>query len=263
MLLSIITINYNNLEGLRKTMPSVIEQTYKNIEYIVIDGGSTDGSKAYIERYLQDLAYFVSEPDQGIYDAMNKGIDHANGDYLLFLNSGDYFVSVKVLSEFIAKQPTEQIVYGNIQKIINDKIEVFEMPEIDTLVSGLRNSLIHQAVFFSRSLFVDNNRYDTSYKIVADWVFINNALSQKCTIKHIDLVVVYFDTDGISSDRVLRLNERKRYLEETFDEDFLILLNEHENLKRDFSYLKRQFFVKTYLKYLAFKKKSKHFFTSN
>ncbi|MGK0307850.1 MAG: glycosyltransferase involved in cell wall biosynthesis, partial [Urechidicola sp.] len=100
MLISIITINYNDAVGLKKTMASVLEQTYEDIEYIVIDGGSTDGSKAYIELYHKDLAYWVSEPDQGIYHAMNKGIDQATGDYLLFLNSGDWLVDNFVIDKF-------------------------------------------------------------------------------------------------------------------------------------------------------------------
>ena len=86
MLISIITINYNNVVGLKRTMSSVFEQTYKNIEYIIIDGGSTDGSKAYLQDHNQNIDYWVSEPDKGVYNAMNKGIKIASGEYVLFLN---------------------------------------------------------------------------------------------------------------------------------------------------------------------------------
>ena len=91
--LSIITINYNNLEGLKRTVESVINQTSKEFEYIVIDGGSNDGSGAYIESKSEHIDYWVSEPDKGIYNAMNKGIAKASGEYLLFLNSGDHLFS--------------------------------------------------------------------------------------------------------------------------------------------------------------------------
>ena len=95
--LSIITINYNNLAGLQKTFESVFNQTFQDFEYIVIDGGSTDGSKELIEQYHDKIDYWVSEPDSGIYNAMNKGIVRANGEYLQFLNSGDSLLGENIL----------------------------------------------------------------------------------------------------------------------------------------------------------------------
>ena len=94
---SIITVNYNNLEGLKKTVESVKNQTYQKFEYIVIDGGSYDGSLEFIKDNESLLDYWVSEPDSGVYQAMNKGIEKATGEYLLFLNSGDHFCNTKVL----------------------------------------------------------------------------------------------------------------------------------------------------------------------
>ena len=97
MLLSIITINYNDKEGLARTMNSVLSQTYTDFEYIVIDGGSNDGSKTIIEQHQDQLGYWVSEPDSGIYNAMNKGIAKANGEYILFLNSGDVLIDDTII----------------------------------------------------------------------------------------------------------------------------------------------------------------------
>src|SRR5688572_27521016 len=97
--ISIITINYNNLDGLKRTVDSVVNQTWQEFEYIVIDGGSTDGSGAYIESKSKHFHYWVSEPDKGIYNAMNKGIVKATGEYLLFLNSGDHFFNDTVLEK--------------------------------------------------------------------------------------------------------------------------------------------------------------------
>ena len=100
MKLSIITINFNNHDGLQKTINSVIAQTWKDFEWIIIDGGSTDGSKNLIEQYDKYITYWISESDKGIYNAMNKGIKIARGDYLQFLNSGDYFYNEKVIEKF-------------------------------------------------------------------------------------------------------------------------------------------------------------------
>ncbi|WP_373940767.1 glycosyltransferase [Polaribacter sejongensis] len=115
--ITIITINYNNLLGLKKTMQSVFDQTYKDVEYVIIDGGSTDGSKEYILDNAEKLAYWVSEPDNGIYNAMNKGIAKATGEYLLFLNSGDFLCDNYVLSKFSLELKDADIYYGNLIKV--------------------------------------------------------------------------------------------------------------------------------------------------
>ena len=101
MKISIITINYNNIQGLKQTLFSVLEQDYNNIEYIVIDGGSTDGSKELLRAKSDELFYWVSERDKGVYNAMNKGIAQSTGDYLIFMNSGDVFFNKHVLSDFL------------------------------------------------------------------------------------------------------------------------------------------------------------------
>ncbi|MFZ3274524.1 MAG: glycosyltransferase, partial [Lutibacter sp.] len=126
MLLSIITINFNNLEGLKKTMASVLGQTWKEFEYIIIDGGSTDGSAAYIESQSQHLNYWVSESDKGIYNAMNKGIKVAHGEYLLFLNSGDEFYDLEVLEKNNAAIHTEDFVYFDILLIFANKTKIHQ-----------------------------------------------------------------------------------------------------------------------------------------
>jgi glycosyltransferase involved in cell wall biosynthesis len=231
MLISIITINYNDAVGLKKTMASVLEQTYEDIEYIVIDGGSTDGSKAYIELYQKVLAYWVSEPDQGIYHAMNKGIDQATGDYLLFLNSGDWLVDNFVIDKFEGFNPVEDLVYGD--PLVRDGIAWQRklMPKHMSIGVALTHTLAHQAEFYKRSLFNDNFRYDTSYKGGSDLNLTNDAIIFKnCTTRYIDLVVCYFEDPGISSDFNLRQQERNRYLKENFDPLFLRLLKDYKSL---------------------------------
>ena len=115
MKISVVTVCYNAADCIEHTMLSVLNQSYPDIEYIVIDGGSTDGTVDIIKKYADRLAYWVSEPDKGIYDAMNKGIAAASGSYINFMNAGDTFASDSVLAEIVPQiNPNSQIVYGDV-----------------------------------------------------------------------------------------------------------------------------------------------------
>jgi glycosyltransferase involved in cell wall biosynthesis len=226
-------------------MESVFSQTFQNIEYIVIDGGSADGSVEFIESNRDMLAYWISEADKGIYDAMNKGIDQSSGDYLLFLNSGDWLVDELVIEKFVGFKPIEGIVYGDplVRNGINWKRKF--MPKKMSIGNALTHTLNHQAEFFHSSIFKNNYRYDTSYKMVSDWIFTNNAIIFKnCTSQYIDLEVCYFEDPGISSDFKLRLQERKRYLKENFDPLFLKILKEYQILSTEHQTLKKSVLIK-------------------
>ena len=156
-LISIITVNLNDVEGLKRTMTSVFEQTYKEYEYIVIDGGSTDGSKEYIESHSDKIDTWVSEKDSGIYNAMNKGIKVATGEYFLFLNSGDWLHKVNIL-EITAPvfSNNYSIYYGNVERIYNgNKKKIKTYPSQLSFSFFIDSALAHQAVFIKRSLFFD------------------------------------------------------------------------------------------------------------
>lgn len=215
---SIITINLNNATGLAETISTVVNQTYKNFEYIIIDGASTDGSIDVIKEYENSITYWVSEKDTGIYNAMNKGIVASRqlsdipDKYLLFLNSGDRFYANDVL-EKIAVQ-NEDIVIG---KIIRDD---FKMPfgiyakEI-TMRNVMHRGFPHQATFFSLKLFNDG-LYDESYKIVADWkLFAQKMVFENVSYANLDVIVSVFDTGGISTSQhdVLVAEVRRAYTE--------------------------------------------------
>ena len=131
MTLSIITINYNNCDGLKRTIDSVVSQTFTDYEWIVIDGGSNDGSFELIEKYQKHFTYWVSEPDSGIYQAMNKGIAHANGDWYIFLNSGDWLFNNEVLSMVFSSNHDANILYGDVMYHWPDKrgLELEKKPE--------------------------------------------------------------------------------------------------------------------------------------
>ena len=199
--LSIITINLNNETGLQRTLDSVLKQTFTDFEYIVIDGGSVDGSKELIEKNADKLCYWISEKDNGVYHAMNKGIENAKGDYLLFLNSGDYLIHEKILQEVSGEWDGTGIVYGNIFFIMSDsKSWTGVYPGNLSFQHFVEGSLPHPASFIKRTVFKKAGLYDESLKIVADWKFFLNAIcSHNISYKHIDKTISVFYHDGLSS----------------------------------------------------------------
>lgn len=220
--LSIITIAYNNNQGLIKTMQSVFAQTYSNIEYIVIDGGSSDGSKETLEAVSSKLDFWVSEPDKGIYNALNKGILKAKGEYLLFLNSGDWFFNKEVLSAFMKDLDDYDIIYGNKINYYSDDnfIEEKSPAIVDLYILAFSYSLPHQATIIKRKLFNEMGLYDESLKIVSDWKF-NLLAIFKYNYKylHKDINLVFYDMNGISSNekhKSLLMKERESVIDANF-----------------------------------------------
>ena len=224
MILSIITINRNNAAGLEKTMQSVLSQTLTDYEYVVVDGASTDSSVAVIERLAPafgDRLKRISEPDKGIYNAMNKGIGRARGEYLLFLNSGDSLVSPDVLervSKAVEKEGMPPILYGNIIKLFPDgrkqRTSFINGKEI-TLKVFYSLSLPHPSSFIRRSLFDKYGLYDESLKIVSDWKwFLQAVVLGKERVIYANIDVSFFDMTGISSaNRSLRQQEGQLVLD--------------------------------------------------
>lgn len=192
---SIITINYNNKDGLKKTIESVINQSYRNFEYIIIDGGSTDGSVDIIKEYEKHINYWVSEPDKGVYNAMNKGIMKAHGDYLNFMNSGDCFYSSQTL-ERISLIPNVDIIMG--KSFISSNIIVSPHYPV-TLYSICVYGINHQAVFYKKS-FCTKYLYDESLKYVSDFkLTIQCLIVDNCSYEITNEIIAIYDTTGISS----------------------------------------------------------------
>ncbi len=197
---SIITINLNNKAGLLKTMQSVLSQSYSSIEYIVIDGGSTDGSYEILQEHKKDLFYWVSEADSGIYNAMNKGIVKATGDYILFLNSGDYLYTPTSIETVFKNGQEAAIIYGYLQTVLKDTKNIKKYPSTLTVEYLLSNSLPHPATFYRRQLFEEYGLYDESLKIVGDWAFNLKVLAfHDVSYVCITEVLSVFDLEGISS----------------------------------------------------------------
>ena len=209
MQLSIITINYNNLEGLRKTSESILCQSWKNFEWIIIDGGSTDGSKEYIESVATKtdahVSFWCSEPDKGIFNAMNKGIVQSSGEYLNFMNSGDEFLDKDTLLrvyELISTNKAD-VFYGDCILDYGNRKETRVHPSSLDVYELIVLPLCHQAMFFRRYLFNDE-QYDEQYKISCDCVKNIKLMLEGYCFRKIDIVVCVFDKHGISTSSVDR-----------------------------------------------------------
>jgi glycosyltransferase involved in cell wall biosynthesis len=239
--LSIITINFNNAAGLSKTIKSVIEQTFTDFEYLVIDGASSDGSLNIINENADKITYWISEPDKGIYNAMNKGILKSNGEFLLFLNSGDYLTEQTVLEKVFAIDKDCDLLYGNIilvSKNGNKKKDVGPGGGKISLLNFRYNTICHQSSFINRRLFNKYGLYDEELKIVSDWKFLLTALVLNTAIvvyKNID--VAYYKLDGISATQIEVLeSEREKVLLELIP---VSILNDIKELEFDWVRIKR------------------------
>ncbi|MDB4922604.1 glycosyltransferase family 2 protein [Mucilaginibacter sp.] len=216
--LSVITIVYNNVKDIERTTLSVLNQTYPNIEYIVIDGKSSDGTLQIIEKYKDRIARLVSEKDEGIYDAMNKGLAVATGDYLIFMNSGDEFYEPDTVQQVFATAPYADIYYGETE-MINDKGEILgqrrhKAPKQFTwrdFKYGM--SVSHQAIYIRRSL---TGPYNRKYKLSSDIDWIIRAAKKAKTIVNVNRYVAKYLVGGMSKAKhreslLERFNIMKQY----------------------------------------------------
>lgn len=242
MKLSIITVNLNNKDGLQRTIDSVVSQTFRDFEWIVIDGGSTDGSKELIEKYSNYISYWVSEPDKGIYNAMNKGIRVAKGEYLQFLNSGDYYVDKQVLTDFFSTSNSHDILFGNTLISKNGYLKRINFQnDYLTCYRLVKGTINHPSAFIKSHLFNDYGLYDESLKIVSDWkFFFESIVIHKCSIRHLSNDVVIFDCSGISSTNSTLLKQErtlvlKQLLPDYVIDDYISRLELNELLNHRFS----------------------------
>lgn len=217
MKLSIITINYNNKGGLHRTIESVLQQTFNDFEWIVIDGGSTDGSKELIEQNSKHFSHWVSEKDNGIYHAMNKGIMKSQGDWILCLNSGDWLYESCTLEKVFANNyDGYDVVYGNMTAIGEEGKRVLLYEKPISLYYFYKGQICQQASFFRKNLYSEA-LYDESLKIAADWAYCIDLILKGKRFYHIDLMVSYFDDNGISAKESPRKTlEIKRVIDEHF-----------------------------------------------
>lgn len=248
MKLSIVTINRNNVVGLEKTVLSVASQTFKEFEYVIVDGASTDGSVEVIKKYESQFAHlnWVSEPDKGIYNAMNKGIRMASGDYIQILNSGDCLAADDVTDCMLAsldKTGNPSMLYGNMIKCFPDGHKVvdkcFAGQEI-TMLGMFSGTLNHDPVYIRRDLFEKYGYYDESLKIVSDWKwYLQAIILGNETPQYIDFDVTLFDMTGISEDASWKEKihkERQAVLEEVVP---VACLRDYERYSGDIYMMRR------------------------
>jgi glycosyltransferase involved in cell wall biosynthesis len=199
--LTIITVNLNNREGLRRTLNSVFIQTFTDFEYIIIDGASTDGSVDLIKESSNHFTYWVSEPDSGVYQAMNKGIGFASGEYLLFLNSGDIFVSDTALEKVFNQNHSADILICGHKLSKNEKIVYSELPPVQITFGHLYlKGINHQSTFIRRDLFLKSGLYREDFRYNADIEFwIRTIILGNASVECIHEYVSVYNLEGISS----------------------------------------------------------------
>ncbi len=223
MILSIITINYNNVLGLKNTIESVISQSYQSFEYIVIDGDSNDGSKEVLNRFKNKITCAISEPDSGIYNAMNKGVKKASGDYCLFLNSGDTLADENVLEKLVRCSFTADIIVGD--TLLSNSSKIWKSPDSVSLLTLMKGSLSHQSSLIRRTLLLEYP-YDETKKIISDWKFcIETLVVHNKHYQKYNSVISLYDKTGISSTPAyfdIAYQERLMSLQELIPERILM-----------------------------------------
>lgn len=278
MLLSIITINKNNLAGLQSTVESVKKQTNSNFEYLLIDGASTDGSVDYIKNNTDLFTYWLSEPDKGIYDAMNKAILKSNGEYLLFLNSGDIFADDFVVENITPLIDREAMVILGRSILVGKDSVTISSPPIESLFRRLYYfGFHHQAALISKRLFKKYGLYNSKFRISSDWALFFEALvvnnekfqGMNCLISKCDLFGVSSRPESQEVRKAERQEVIDRFVPKLIQDELAELSNlrfwKSEMMEGDFGMLHkirsskvRRFLIRIPLRFL-----SKYFYKKN
>jgi glycosyltransferase involved in cell wall biosynthesis len=197
-MVSVILAVYNAGEALERTLMSVLRQKYPSLELVIIDGGSRDGTIDRIRRFEEDVDYWVSEPDRGVYDAYNKGVRLAAGEWLYFIGAGDELADQDTVERIFSPPPVGKLIYGNVRWGDTGKIYDGRF----TKLKLCRRNICHQAVFYRRDLFRELGEFDLRYPVVADWVFNLRCFGSASTRPvYTDTIVATFDLTGIAAQR--------------------------------------------------------------
>lgn len=238
--LSIITVVYNNVNCITDTIVNVlkVKEYYKDVEYIIVDGGSNDGTVDIIKKYQDKISLWISEPDKGIYDAMNKGIDLARGEWLIFMNSGDSFYGNEegfLNKIFFNSQSIKDydIIYGNTLTKNEQKIITIPLKKINPNFF-FSNTICHQSVFFNKKVFRDVGYYSLDYKIISDRDLLFKVIKSKGNFFHLDNIISVWDEEGFSKDNISLLkNEENLFIRKNFNffkKNYLLIKLRSRNL---------------------------------
>ncbi|MCG9793928.1 glycosyltransferase family 2 protein [Flavobacterium algicola] len=206
--ISIITVCYNAVNIIEQTILNVIDQDFKSFEYIVVDGGSTDGTIDIIEKYQDNITVWLSERDKGIYDAMNKGLKIAKGEWCYFMNAGDYFYDLNLLTQFASrcKESKYPIIVGKVEVFNNDQTSSGYYPSFqDDIVNYnpryLFNAhLCHQALFVKTESYRAVGGFDLDYKVFSDFNTIISIIEASGGLDKVDIIFSKYNLDGVSAD---------------------------------------------------------------
>lgn len=262
MKISIITVNLNNAEGLERTLNSVLEQTYHEIEHIIVDGGSSDNSVDVIKEYVAkvdsresivDRVIWSSEPDKGIYDGMNKGVRKASGEYVYFLNSGDTLATKDTIQEMIDDFDGSDFVIGRVNKTYHGQIygQTGLLSEKDmSLYQMFLHGINHQAALIKRPLLV-TTPYDANVRLSADWkFFVQKIVLESASVKFVDKIIANYDVTGVSANMEAVQKERIQILEtflpERIAHDYIAIAPHYYEVIRVQWLLKHPFWYKLY-----------------
>lgn len=250
--ISIITINYNNCNGLNKTIESILCQTYQNFEYIIIDGGSDDGSINILEKYSSKITYWESKSDKGIYNAMNKGIKHCSGSFLAFMNSGDCYLDANVIQNCVdeIEKYDADIYYGQHLVEHQNKIHKIVYPEgIDAIF--LRHKVLnHQACFFKRTTLLELDCYDETYSLAADYQFYLKAFIMNKKFHPLLFPIVLYDLSGKSTNQMHQYKSEMEFAWiNTIPTWGQVLTNKYLRLEEEFKHLKHKVSYSRILKF--------------
>lgn len=214
--ISIITVVLNDVAGIKKTINSVTNQTYRNFEFIIVDGGSTDTTVNVIKQYQKYITSWVSEPDKGIYDAMNKGAKKARGEYLYFLNAGDYFYNESVLKKLSSIFQTRDydLLSGKVIVTYPTHQYVYKPDFLNKLKLG--KTLPHQGTFLKRTIFEKLEGYDTQYRSSGDRDFFCRFYKKGFSYKLINDYIAYMPSGGLHTDKSISLPESYKVIKKYF-----------------------------------------------
>lgn len=229
--LSIITVNYNNEDGLKRTIDSVRSQNVSDYEFIVIDGNSTDKSVTLIEENNTSISKWISEPDKGVYQAMNKGVSMAKGEYLLFLNSGDHLFSNRALSTSSDYLKDYDFICFDIECVLGKNRYIKKHPDSLDFSYLFSDTFAHQSTFIKRNVFENLGYYDESLKIVSDWKFFVQSIAlHGCSYKAIHKTITTYYLDGISATAEGTFKRREER-ETILKNEFSLFYNDYMRLK--------------------------------
>jgi glycosyltransferase involved in cell wall biosynthesis len=214
--ISVVTVCYNAVTSIEVTINSVLNQTYSNLEYIIIDGQSKDGTVDLIKKYSDNLSLWVSEPDKGIYDAMNKGIEYANGLYIIFLNAGDYFYSKNSINKVFENVDSIEadVLYGDVAYKFSYGMYHKHILPIETFDKGM--PIAHPATFVKAEL-IKFEKFNVKYKIAADYDMLYRLYKEGRNFKYVNAIITVFEAEtGVSSTRYMLAKKECSLINHTY-----------------------------------------------